>query len=196
MSEEPQGSDLFSRGGLPDDLLALARAYPRVRWPDHPRLGPLAQFWLGRHAMFRQLSKALSQAADAVRDENADMRAFQGWYAPRLRFFVQQLVGHHQVEDVRYFPLLMRVEPRLTRGFEILEGDHAAIHRSLADLRVAWLDLQRALREEPLEAAGAVDRMASDLGAFLAPLERHLDDEEDLIVPLILDRGEADLGLA
>jgi hypothetical protein len=30
---------------------------------------------------------------------------------------------------------------------------------------------------------------------LLAMLDRHLTDEEDLIVPLILERGEADLGL-
>ena len=45
--------------------------------------------------------------------------------------------------------------------------------------------------------------MASKLGEFLDPvadklmvmLARHLGDEEDLVIPLILDRGEKNLGL-
>jgi hypothetical protein len=33
-------------------------------------------------------------------------------------------------------------------------------------------------------------------GALLKGLVRHLDDEEDLIVPLVLNRGEEALGVA
>ena len=40
------------------------------------------------------------------------------------------------------------------------------------------------------------DDYAAASGALLKGLIRHLDDEEDLIVPLILDRGEAALGVA
>ena len=39
-----------------------------------------------------------------------------------------------------------------------------------------------------------ITRKAS--GALIKGLIRHLDDEEDLIVPLILDRGEDALGVA
>ena len=40
------------------------------------------------------------------------------------------------------------------------------------------------------------DDYAAASGALLKGLIRHLDDEEDLIVPLILDRGEEALGVA
>ena len=40
------------------------------------------------------------------------------------------------------------------------------------------------------------DDYASASGALIKGLIRHLDDEEDLIVPLILDRGEEALGVA
>jgi hypothetical protein len=40
------------------------------------------------------------------------------------------------------------------------------------------------------------DDYAGASAALLKGLVRHLDDEEDLIVPLILDRGEAALGVA
>ena len=41
----------------------------------------------------------------------------------------------------------------------------------------------------------AGDAYADASGRLLAMLNRHLDDEEDLIVPIILARGESDLGL-
>jgi hypothetical protein len=40
------------------------------------------------------------------------------------------------------------------------------------------------------------DDYADASGLLLKGLVRHLDDEEDLIVPLILDRGEDALGVA
>ena len=40
------------------------------------------------------------------------------------------------------------------------------------------------------------DAYADSSGALIKGLVRHLDDEEDLIVPLILDRGEEALGVA
>jgi hypothetical protein len=40
------------------------------------------------------------------------------------------------------------------------------------------------------------DDYAQASGGLLKGLIRHLDDEEDLIVPLILERGEVALGVA
>ena len=42
-----------------------------------------------------------------------------------------QLEEHHQVEDQHYFPVFRRIEPRLAAGFELLEGDHEALHEAL-----------------------------------------------------------------
>ena len=47
---------------------------------------------------------------------------------------------------------------------------------------------------DPLRAAGDAYAAAND--ALLRQLRRHLDDEEDLIIPLILDRTEVGLGVA
>ena len=39
----------------------------------------------------------------------------------------------------------------------------------------------------------ATDRYADDSDRLVQSLHRHLDDEEDLIVPVILDQGERKL---
>jgi hypothetical protein len=78
----------------------------------------------------------------------------------------------------------------------VLEGDHHAIHADMAATADAANALLRALSgdADALKRCGAGYATAS--GALLKGLIRHLDDEEDLIVPLILDRGEEALGVA
>ena len=57
--------------------------------------------------------------------------------------------------------------------------------------------LLRALRAAAADALQALRRrLCAASGALIKGLIRHLDDEEDLIVPLILDRGEEALGVA
>ncbi len=112
-----------------------------------------------------------------------------------MSFFLQQLHHHHLVEDQSYFPLFMAAEPRLSRGFEILEADHDAIHSSIEKLAIESNELMKALRAPGADQRGAAARLAATLPVFLTLLGRHLEDEEDLIIPLILERSEAGLGV-
>ena len=78
----------------------------------------------------------------------------------------------------------------------MLEGDHQTIHQSIdRTVETANSFLRTPVNDkDPLRAAGDAYVAAND--ALLRQLRRHLDDEEDLIVPLILDRTEAGLGVA
>ena len=145
--------------------------------------------------MFRELATALAEGAGALREGKVDAGAFQPWFAPRMRFFLQQLHHHHLIEDHRYFPVFMAAERRLVRGFEVLEADHGVIERAIGELAAASDGLLVALRTPSADLAGAEAALGGVLPGFLGKLERHLDDEEDLIVPLILERSEAGLGV-
>jgi iron-sulfur cluster repair protein YtfE (RIC family) len=171
---------LDRRAGWPADLRHLIERYPREVWTGHANLGSMAQFWLQRHDMFREISAALGQAATAFRDGSASPHDFRAWVAPRLQFLLQQLHAHHQVEDFHYFPVFQAAEARLARGFTVLESDHRVIHAAIAGA---------------VETANAFLGASADADALLAKLARHLRDEEDLIIPLILDRGEPALGI-
>jgi hemerythrin-like domain-containing protein len=186
---------LDSRAGWPPDLRLLIDRYPREVWGAHANLGAMAQFWLQRHDMFREIGDALAKATTAFRAGSATAQDFRGWFAPRLQFFLQQLNAHHQVEDLHYFPVFQAAEARLARGFEVLETDHKVIHeRITATVESANAFLRTAVNDpDPLRVAG--ERYAETSGALLRLLTRHLGDEEDLIIPLILDRGEAALGV-
>jgi hemerythrin-like domain-containing protein len=115
---------------------------------------------------------------------------------PRLQFLLSQLGVHHQIEDLHYFPIFRAADARLARGFDVLEGDHHAIHTDMARTAETANAMLRALSGEAQALRRCADRYAQASGALIKGLIRHLDDEEDLIVPLILDRGETALGVA
>ncbi len=188
--------ELDTRTGWPEDLRFFLEQFPREIWPGHVNLGPMAQFWLERHDMFRTLGGALQSATEQFRSGTVAADDFRGWFVPRLQFFLQQLETHHQIEDHHYFPRFRAAEKRLGKGFEVLESDHHVIHGSMVKVAgAANAFLQSGMG--PGDAARlAGDRYAEASAELLQRLMRHLDDEEDLIVPLILERTERVLGVA
>lgn len=190
------GLALEARDGWPADLRLMVDRYPREVWQGHANLGAMAQFWLSRHNMFRDIGTALEEATAAFRNGTANAQNFRAWFPRRLQFFLQQLNAHHQVEDLHFFPVFQAAEARLARGFDVLENDHHTIHQSIdRTVGTANAFLHTPVNDrDPLRAAGDAYASASD--ALLRQLRRHLHDEEDLIIPLILDRTEAGLGVA
>lgn len=186
---------LATREGLPGDLRLLLARYPREVWTGHANLGEMATFWLSRHAMFRELGAMLEDAAGRFREGGIDARQFADFFAPRLQFFLQQLHAHHHIEDDHYFPIFRGAEARLIRGFEMLEGDHDALAASIQDSVEGANGFLRALNGAPGDIHTAGARYMQSGAVLIRGLTRHLDDEEDLIVPLILDRGELALGV-
>jgi hemerythrin-like domain-containing protein len=191
----PAALALDARSGWPAALRLLADRYPRETWQTHANLGAMARFWLQRHGMFREIAAALSEATAAFREGTVSATDFRAWFPPRLQFFLQQLNAHHQVEDLHYFPILQAAEARLAQGFEALEADHDVIHQSIdAAVAAANAFLRAAVNDaDMLRAAG--DAYGTASVRLIRQLDRHLGDEEEMVVPLILDRGEDALGV-
>jgi hemerythrin-like domain-containing protein len=184
------GTDLAERTALGEELRFLARRHPRASWADHPRLGELARYWLARHALFRELDEILRTGSEAALAEAIEAAAFKPWLARHLQTLLWQLEGHHQVEDLHYFPVFRRAEPRLAWGFELLERDHDSLHTSLGDLAA---HANRVLAQDGADRAhfrAGLARFHDAQATLGRQLRRHLDDEEDLVVPLLIERGE------
>ena len=186
-------TDLKLRPGLPADLRFLVERYPREEWSAHDNIQGMASFWLQRHGMFREVGAMLTTGIADYREGRMSAPEFAQWFAPRLNFFLGNLDGHHKVEDQHYFPVFAQAEARLKRGFDILDGDHHQIHDALAHNAETANFFLRALRGSEDRQRFAADAYAEANQSLVAMLGRHLDDEEDLIVPLILDRGDAAL---
>ncbi len=179
--------DLTRRAGLPEALRLLAERYPRPEWEGHSNFGELVRFWMERHVMFRDLMARLTGEAQGFIDGKTEVNA----YAPRLSrlggIFLNQLHGHHQIEDTHYFPQLIGLEPRISAAFDLLEADHAVIDPMLQDFAAgANRVLQAPDGAAAREAAGAFH---GELERFGKLLHRHLEDEEEIVVPVILESG-------
>ena len=90
---------------------------------------------------------------------------------------------------MHYFPVFRRAEPRLAAGFALLERDHCALHTAIGSI------VERANVVLTAESTGGA-QFRADLARFRdahvalgRDLLRHLDDEEDLVIPLLLERG-------
>ncbi|HZL61547.1 MAG TPA: hemerythrin domain-containing protein [Pseudolabrys sp.] len=187
---------LARRSGWPEDLRVLIARFPREQWHGHANLGEMARFWLSRHDMFRELATMIQTIEAQFRAGTLSSAEFPRQFVPRLQFLLSQLGVHHQIEDLHYFPIFRAAEARLARGFDVLEGDHHAIHADMARTAETANALLRVLQGDADALRRCGDAYAAASSALLKGLIRHLDDEEDLIVPLILDRGEAALGVA
>ncbi|WP_103333914.1 hemerythrin domain-containing protein [Pseudotabrizicola formosa] len=173
--------DLAHRDHLPADLVTLLADWPRDRWSDVPGFEGLSSFWLDRHLGFRDLMSGLRLDAEHMSGGRIDPQRWQGRLLRGGEQLVQGLIGHHQVEDASYFPAMVQLEPRLARGFELLDRDHHALDGLLDGFVTAANDALQAT-----DAREAALAFHASLAPFERQLIRHLEDEEDLIIPVIL----------
>jgi len=176
---------LETRDGLPDALRVLLEQYPRDLWSAHRNFDGLTRFWLERHLMFRRALGQLQDETRAFVDRKVAPQGHGGRTARLANFLIDQLHGHHQIEDHHYFPQLSAAEARLERGFRILDADHHALGDHLHGLAEDTNALLRAVGEgqQAHDAAGVLEARLERFAHFL---DRHLTDEEDLVVPVIL----------
>lgn len=173
--------DLTRRDGLPEALYALRADYPRDTWQTHRNFDGLVAFWLDRHLMFRRLAETLRQDAEAAVDGTIDPRQMQARLTRFGGMLLQQLHDHHQIEDVHYFPKLVAYEARLSRGFDILDRDHHAMDGLLQ----RFAESANGVLQDKIEPGA----FHAEITGFETLLLRHLEDEEDLIVPVLWKHG-------
>jgi hypothetical protein len=168
----------------------LLDRHPRTSWREHP--SPTVQLWLDVHDGFRRSCAALASSADDYRAGRLSAAALAVHAAPRLRGMVAQLQGHHEVEDHHYFPAFRDSAPMLARGFDSLAADHAALEEEVRDALAALSDLVAAADAETgsaVAAEHAARRYVAVGDTLCRRLARHLDGEEELIIPLLIERG-------
>jgi iron-sulfur cluster repair protein YtfE (RIC family) len=174
---------LSHRQTLPAEFRLILGDYPRAAWPDHRDFNGLAAFWLDRHLGFRRTMTTLNTEAEALLDHRLDPAQWKQLLSQRGSALLGDLIGHHQIEDHTYFPELTRLEPRLVRGFDMLDADHHALH-DLIDRFAKGANAALSANHATLHSAAAAFR--NDLQRFEALLARHLTDEEDLVLPVVL----------
>ncbi|MBL0948606.1 hemerythrin domain-containing protein [Brevundimonas sp.] len=176
--------DLAARSGLPTAYRYLLEELPRLRWHE-PQVGETARFWLQMHGHFRHQTQAMTRVTSGWRSGTLSLPDLHRQLIPTLQGFLQHLDGHHNIETHRYFPMMRQLEPRIGAGIDLMDRDHDAIHAILEDLFHSGLAFHQAVMGHAATAPDAAARMAESLDRATPLLARHLDDEEDIVVPLI-----------
>jgi iron-sulfur cluster repair protein YtfE (RIC family) len=176
---------LALRTGLPTEFRYLLAELPRDRWGT---LDETAAFWMQMHASFRGHQAHMEGLIGQWR-ANGDLTALHRSLIPALQSFLQHLDGHHRIESGQYFPMMRTIEPKIGAGIDLLDRDHDAIHETLEALFRGGLVFHQAMAARAPDAAERAHRLSDLIGANARPLLRHLEDEEDIIIPLIQLRG-------
>jgi hemerythrin-like domain-containing protein len=185
-------SDIDQRTGWSDELCVVLKDFPRDTWPK--TRSTMARFWIDKHNYLRRESEALQSANQDFRAERTAPTQFAGWVAPRLQGFLAGLHGHHQIEDFHYFPAFRSAEPRLKTGFDVLANDHELIHQGIAAIVESINAFLTTVQSDTSESSDtrrhAADRYIAASETLHRRLQRHLADEEDLIIPLMIRQDE------
>ncbi len=184
---------LATRDGITDDIAYLRAAYPRGDWARHVNFGQLCDFWLHVHQSLRTEGAAVERIIADFREGRLDAQTFPHRFVPALNQFLGHLDGHHRIEDAVYFPKFLALDPRMQRGFDLLEADHHAIHDALETTVGSARGLLASL-SEPNRDARMADTHAEHAALLTRLLLRHLADEEDLVIPAMLEHGERRVG--
>lgn len=134
----------------------------------------------------------MSDLTQQAQQRDIEQRIYASQLSRYARFFVEQMHGHHHMEDEHYFPTLMDLDSRLQRGFAILDSDHHELDEQLHGFTDAANSV--IMPRDPVNVVSDTAKFLDVLTRFELILNRHLVDEEELIVPIILKYGPADLG--
>ena len=185
--ELPKTETLDARKALPDSLRILLQELPRNEWASHDHFNGLVSFWLDRHLMFRRLLTTLQSESQLAVDKAMEVDVFASRLHRYAGIFVEQLQVHHHMEDMKFFPKLSEFDSRLTSGFDILDADHHALDENLAQF---VLKTNKVLQSDnPENAIETTKVLVDEITRLEKLLDRHLTDEEELVVPILLKYG-------
>lgn len=178
--------DINNRSGLPEDMRLLLVDYPRQAWPDHPDFARSIEQWMGAHEMFRRLGKTVRNLSETYLDNDRDAEDYAGRLSYYGNALVSNLHGHHTWEDRNFFPKILAADDRFSGGLDMLESDHQVLDATIETLTGQANRTLKLLQLDPAQARQEAALLRDSSAALENFLARHLADEEDLIVPILL----------
>ena len=142
----------------------------RDEWRLHPRF-PAQVLLLGSHENFRRVSTYLLQEAQSGRPYAPLESLFRRW--------ISAMRGHEAYEEHKLYPFLER---RWDVSFESAEAGHVELHKCYDAVIEAFA---RGRGDAELEDEQAM--LIQALEAHDRVLHEHLELEENLVVPLLLE---------
>ena len=125
----------------------------------------------------RRYVAAVETATEA--DRAGRLRPLATWAAG----FAHELHMHHTIEDTHFFPVMAERLPDVAAVLASLEDDH----RVVDEIMQRWTPAARRLADPRHSFEDARDDVLVDAVELRDLLARHLDVEDDLIVPRLAD---------
>lgn len=164
----------------------LLEDFPRENWSKHPNFGHFTRYWLDSHQMFRQLTSSLTKLTEDFLSNNCSDREFSNVFAQNGNYFLSQLHNHHSIEDHGFFPEIRSVDDRFSSSLEILEKDHIELSELLSIFAKTGNQTINLMAEQESDVKSETGTLHETLLRIGKNLDRHLTDEEDLIMPILL----------
>eukprot|EP00297_Palpitomonas_bilix_P018098 CAMPEP_0113874020 /NCGR_PEP_ID=MMETSP0780_2-20120614/4096_1 /TAXON_ID=652834 /ORGANISM="Palpitomonas bilix" /LENGTH=200 /DNA_ID=CAMNT_0000859735 /DNA_START=67 /DNA_END=669 /DNA_ORIENTATION=- /assembly_acc=CAM_ASM_000599 len=142
---------------------------PREEWEKHENYKNNVGHFLRFHNNFRSTLDAL------VKQPN---------YAVFRRLF-QNLNAHHRTEERVLFPFVQEnyKGPADKDRMSLLKQDHYHLDRSLEET----MELFTAMKNGQVDVQGSMEKLMKQLNDLRDIVYRHLQDEEDVLCPLMLE---------
>ncbi len=160
------------------EWLFLHEQTPPAKWHQ---LRGIAATWLGMHQSLRRGQCEIDYLGREYLNHRLEWAEYHHRLLHAANLHYGHLHGHHRLEDAHYFPQMRRHEPRLNRGFDVLDNDHHHIESQLNAIQVLLNELRHS--ESPNYAL--VERLAKAAQNCGEEMYRHLADEEDLVIPIL-----------
>src|SRR5258708_27496987 len=176
--------NVMRRAQLDTDLRALLPASTREEWPRHANYTQGAKNLQDIHRAMLSSSEGMTRLLAALAENR--VAATQVAAAAKnahdvARHVVDHLHAHHHIEDEQLFPQFAKWNPKISRPLALLEADHRV-------LNAAGNVLDQVLRSYPAAnaKAAAYDRAAQAAAQLNRVMQRHIADEEDIVIPAYL----------
>jgi len=180
---------IHERHELPANMQVLLHDYPRGSWHAHSHFSRCdIDSWMGAHRSFKRVAKELQNEAELCLDNAVGSEDLVRTFSHYGGSLVSSLHGHHSWEDRFLFPDLMLKEKRIQHGLDMLESDHVELDSLLNQLTQSTNDAARSMKNGVPVSRDDVGKLQQRTEALGQLLTRHLGDEEDLIVPVVLHR--------
>lgn len=165
---------------LQSDWLYLHEQMPPEKWYHLPSFCT-ASTWLGMHQSLRRGQGEIEHLNQEYQNGAIEWQDYRHQLLHSASTHYGHLHGHHSVEDHHYFPKLRRREPKLDKGFDVLDSDHHQIEQQLKQIETLFEQLRQQQNNDP-KLAEQLYQTIKTSGEWLY---RHLTDEEDLVIPIL-----------
>ena len=172
------------RQKLPDVIQSQLLNIERDQWPSHPRYGGKAAFFIQYHGDLLATAATIDEQLQALLDSS--LQAFSAAQLHAVlsasRYLLERAHHHHQIEDHVYFPQFKRIMPKLSHGIDLLDQDHKILNTALHELEI----IVHTMIKIDIIANPQLQDFSAKVIRLQKILQRHLYDEEELIIPIFL----------